>query len=121
MHFTKPLVLNSVIFHKFISAYLPSLTYEQKTDPSISPYFEDLEQFRGRLPKALFTCGTEDPLLDDSLVMAAKWGMSGGDQVLKIYPGACHGFIGFVGVLDEAGEALEDTKTFIREVLLEKS
>jgi len=46
--------------------------------------------------------------------------MAGGEAILKIYPGAPHGFISFVGVLKEAGEALEDTKTYIREIL-EKS
>jgi len=85
--------------------------------PSISPYYENLEQFRGRLPHALFTCGTEDPLLDDSVMMATRWLMAGGEACLKIYSGAPHGFLGFVGLLDEAGMGLEDTKAFILERL----
>jgi acetyl esterase/lipase len=114
-HFSKPLVLNHDIVNRFIDAFLPDMTHEQKQHPSVSPYYENLEKYRGRLPSALFTCGTEDPLLDDSVMMATKWLMGGGDAILKIYPGAPHGFIGFVGVLDEAGQALEDTKTFIQE------
>jgi acetyl esterase/lipase len=82
--------------------------------PSISPYYENLEKYRGRLPNAFFTCGTEDPLLDDSVMMATKWMMAGAGAILKIYPGAPHGFIGFVDMLDEAKQALEDTKTFIQ-------
>ena len=45
-----------------------------------------------KLPPALFTVGTEDPLLDDSVVMATKWCMAGGKGVLKVYPGSPHGF-----------------------------
>lgn len=100
-----------------MDSFLPNMTVEQKTDPSVSPYYENLKKYRGRLPPALFTCGTEDPLLDDSVMMATKWMMAGAEAILKIYPGAPHGFIGFVGMLDEAGQALEDTKTFIREQL----
>jgi acetyl esterase/lipase len=116
-HFTKPLILNRDITNRFINAFLGDMTPEQKLHPSVSPYYENLEKYRGRLPSALFTCGTEDPLLDDSVMMSTKWLMAGGEAILKIYPGAPHGFIGFVGLLDEAGQALEDTRTFIRERL----
>jgi acetyl esterase/lipase len=40
-----------------------------------------------KCPPAIFTCGTLDPLLDDSVLMATKWTMSGADAVLKLYPG----------------------------------
>lgn len=50
-----------------------------------------------QLPPALFSCGTLDPLLDDSVMMSAKWAMSGAESILKIYPGAPHGFTFFVG------------------------
>jgi hypothetical protein len=47
--------------------------------------------------------------------MATKWMMSGGEAIIKIYPGACHGFISFApDVLEEAGRALGDTEAFIR-------
>jgi len=102
-----------------ITTFLPNMSYEEKIHPSISPYYENLEKYRGRLPPALFTCGTEDPLLDDSVMMATKWLMAGGQAVLKIYNGAPHGFLGFVGLLDEAGQGLEHTKAFILERLEE--
>ena len=98
-----------------MDVFLPSMTHEEKLSPSVSPYYADFGKYRGRLPSALFTCGTEDPLLDDSVMMATKWLMAGGDAILKIYPGAPHGFIGFIGLLDEAGQALQDTKTFLQE------
>jgi hypothetical protein len=35
---------------------------------------------------------------------------------MKIYPGACHGFIGSPpDALSEAGKTLKDTKTYIQE------
>jgi acetyl esterase/lipase len=40
-----------------------------------------------KAPPAIFTCGTLDPLLDDSVLMATKWTMSGAEAVLKLYPG----------------------------------
>ena len=45
--------------------------------------------------KALFTIGTKDALLDDSLFMHARWVAAGNAGELDIYPGACHGFIAF--------------------------
>lgn len=59
---------------KYIEALLPGTTSLQRRDPSISPFFADI---RGKkLPPALFTCGSEDPLLDDSVFMGAKWQVS---------------------------------------------
>jgi len=123
-NYTKPLILNRILMEKFIQAFLPHLSAEgdinspAAKDAAISPYYEDLEQFRGKLPSALFTCGTDDPLLDDSINMGTKWMVFGGEAVVKIYPGAAHGFIGFPpSVLEEAGRAVEDTKTYIRDCM----
>lgn len=117
-NFNRTLILNKKIMGEFLKAFLPGMTPEEKKDPLISPYYEDLSPFRGRLPSALFTCGTEDPLLDDSIAMATKWMVSGGEAIIKIYPGACHGFIGFApDVLEEAGKALEDTKSYIKQCM----
>lgn len=99
-----------------MDAFVPDTTTEDRKDPSISPYYENLEPFRGRLPSAFFTIGTEDPLIDDTIVMGTKWLMTGGHAVIRIYPGAAHGFVAFSPeVLQEAGEALNDTKTYIEE------
>lgn len=116
-HFQKPLVMDQEIIQHFFDAFVPNMTAEERKNPSISPYYENLEPFRGRLPPAIFTIGTEDPLLDDSVGMATQWVMKGGKAILKIYPNAPHGFIGFAGALKEADEALVDTQTFIKECL----
>jgi acetyl esterase/lipase len=117
-HFSKPLVLDLEIMDHFIKAFVPGMSVEERKDPSVSPFYEDIEKLRGKLPSALFTCGTEDPLLDDSMFMATKWLMTGGEAIVKIYPGAAHGFIAFpTSMLKESGEALQDTATYIRDRL----
>jgi len=69
----------------YIAAYLPSTSEEDRRDPDISPFFADMSKIKA--PPAIFTCGTLDPLLDDSVLMATKWTMSGAEAVLKLYPG----------------------------------
>lgn len=53
-----------------------------------SPLRADL---RG-LPPALFSVGTEDPLIDDTLFMAARWHAAGNEARLAVWPGGVHGF-----------------------------
>jgi acetyl esterase len=57
----------------------------------ISPIHADLTG----LPPALFTIGTRDPLLDDSLFMTARWSAAGNRCELDIWPGAPHVFTAF--------------------------
>ena len=57
--------------------------------------YVDWKQFRGKLPAALFMVGTEDPLVDDRMLMSMKLMMAGGDAMLKIVPGAPHAFVLF--------------------------
>ncbi|APA10140.1 hypothetical protein SS1G_07463 [Sclerotinia sclerotiorum 1980 UF-70] len=117
-NFGRPdLVLDHTLMRKFVDAFLPDMSDEQKKSPLISPYYEDLEKFRGRLPSALFTCGTEDPLLDDSVTMATKWMMTGGEAVIKIYTGAPHAFISLGNLSKEASDAREDTRVYIRDCM----
>jgi acetyl esterase len=56
--------------------------------PDASPLRADLRD----LPPALFSVGTEDPLLDDTLFMAARWQAAGNETRLAVYPGGVHGF-----------------------------
>ncbi len=85
------LVLRSLDIEKFGDAFLPGKSPSQRRDPSISPLYADLA---GLCP-ALFSIGTRDALLDDSLFMHARWNAAGNRGELAIYPGAAHGFIAF--------------------------
>jgi acetyl esterase len=60
-------------------------------DTLFSPLYGDLSD----MPPALFTIGTWDPLLDDTLFMAMRWMAAGNDTELEIYPGGTHAFDAF--------------------------
>lgn len=85
------LVLRTIDIVKFGEAFLPGVDAEARRAPQYSPLYADL---RGLCP-ALFTIGTRDALIDDSLFMHARWIAAGNAGELDIYPGACHGFIAF--------------------------
>ncbi|KAK5111224.1 hypothetical protein LTR62_005252 [Meristemomyces frigidus] len=116
-NFKQPLVLDEEIMTKYIEAYLPSTTAAQRRDPMISPFFADFATMSG-LPSALFVVGTADCLLEDSVFMSAKWRSSGADSVLRVYPGAPHGFVFFppgAGGTPETQKALDDITMYINE------
>ena len=54
------------------------------------------------LPPALFTVGSIDPLVDDSLFMHSRWQAAGNLSKLAIYLGGVHGFNSFDGELARA-------------------
>lgn len=85
------LVLSRPIIDYFAGAFAPGRSLEQRRDPEISPLYADL---RG-LPPALFSVGTLDPLLDDSLFMHARWLAAGNVSELRVWPDGVHGFNGF--------------------------
>jgi len=76
-------------------------------DPLVSPLFADLTG----LPPARLSVGTEDPLLDDSLFMAARWVAAGNAAELAVTPGGCHVFEAFGTATGEA--SLEAADRFI--------
>lgn len=82
------LVLSRPLIEYFVGAFLPGRSLEERRVPAISPLYADL---RGLVP-ALFTVGTLDPLLDDSLFMATRWYAAGNPTELRVWPGGVHGF-----------------------------
>jgi acetyl esterase/lipase len=68
-----------------------------RRDPSISPLYANLSN----LPPALFTVGSADPLLDDSLFLASRYCVGGNNYAeLVIYEGGEHG-IGHFGLQED--------------------
>ena len=85
---------------------------ERRREPDVSPLRADL---RG-MPPALFTVGTLDPLLDDTLFMHQRWLAAGNVGELAVYPGGVHGFDGF-RELTIAGEANRRVDAFLAEAV----
>jgi acetyl esterase/lipase len=104
------LVLNTPDLAFFAEQYVPS---ERHRDADVSPLYADLTG----LPPALFSCGTLDPLLDDTLFMAARWQAAGSPAQLAIYPGAPHEFLNLHDPISAEPQARERMIAFIDQVL----
>ena len=94
---TEKLILNTRDITMFTTHFLGQ--NGDASDPDVSPIHADLSG----LPPALFVVGTRDPLVDDTLFMAARWTASGNRTDLEVYPGGAHVFIAFTGRLAEQG------------------
>ncbi|MGZ6013040.1 MAG: alpha/beta hydrolase fold domain-containing protein, partial [Caulobacteraceae bacterium] len=68
------------------NAYAPDVS--TRRNPDISAVYAKLDG----LPPALFSVGTLDPFLDDSLFLHARWIAAGNEAELAVYPGAPHAF-----------------------------
>jgi acetyl esterase/lipase len=93
-----------------LDLFLPGMSAEQRRDPDVSPLYADL---RG-MPPALFTVGSNDHLLDDTLFMAARWEIAGNQTELLVYPDTPHGCIALPTV---AGHFFPRLFDFYRECL----
>jgi acetyl esterase/lipase len=103
------LILSTPILHYFGDMFLPGLDVEARRDPDVSPLYADLRD----MPPALFTVGTLDPLLDDSLFMAARWAAAGARAELRTWPEAIHGFNAMPLMVTAAARA--EQYAFLRE------
>jgi len=91
VRFTDALVINGPFMDWCTENFLPGLGTDARRSPDISPLYADLHS----LPHALLTVGTLDPLLDDSLFMAARWDAAGNEAELVVYEDGVHGFNAF--------------------------
>ena len=82
------LILSHPVMLWFRDCYVPGTAPEDQRDPQISPLYADLTD----LPPALFSVGQLDPLLDDSLFMAARWQAGSNQAELRVWPQVLHGF-----------------------------
>ena len=86
---TRNLVLSEPILTWFGDQFVPMFDPEQRRRPDISPLFAELSG----MPPAIFTVGTQDALLDDTLFMEARWRAAGNSTELHVWPEAPHGFM----------------------------
>lgn len=82
----KGVLVGRTAIEKFCGAYLPKDV--DPRDPDVSALYANLKA----MPPAIFTVGTGDPLIDDTLFMYARWIAAGNEAELALYPGAVHAF-----------------------------
>ena len=84
------LIISGPIMRWFGDQLLPPGDWaaRDKREPDLSPLYADL----GGLPPSLLTCGTLDPLIDDTLFMASALVRQGTSAELSIWPGGIHAF-----------------------------
>ena len=56
-----------------LEQFLPGMSVDERRDPDVSPMYADLRA----MPPALFTVGTADHLVDDTLFFANRWVLAG--------------------------------------------
>ncbi|OJJ42158.1 hypothetical protein ASPZODRAFT_170350 [Penicilliopsis zonata CBS 506.65] len=95
----------------FIALSLPREVWTSK-DKIKNPIYSPLYANLGDMPPAMITVGAIDSLLDDSILLAARWELAGNQAELKIYPGSPHGYL--VVDLDVTKEAIADLVDFMK-------
>ncbi|HEY8217126.1 MAG TPA: alpha/beta hydrolase [Acidimicrobiia bacterium] len=86
-----PDVLDPAGIEFFTGAYLPGRTDDERRDPAISPLYADLHG----MPPAMMSVGTCDHLVDDTLMLAARWAAAGNELELFVAPDMPHGFMAY--------------------------
>ncbi len=104
----EPVILSTPVMQWFADHFVP---LERRREPDVSPIYADV---RG-LPPALFTVGTMDCLLDDSLFMHSRWLAAGNQAQLDVLPGGVHGLTGFPTAVGRSALATQDA--FIKAVM----
>jgi acetyl esterase/lipase len=97
------LILSTPIITWFADQFLPGMELERRRDPDISPLFADLSG----MPPAIFSVGTSDALLDDTLFMEARWRMAGARTELRVWTEAPHGFFSLPMTVTDVALAAE--------------
>lgn len=96
------LILRTIDIEKFGDAFLPGVS--DRRAPDISPLYADLKG----MPPALFSIGTRDALMDDTLFMYTRWIAANNEAEIAVYPGGAHGFTAFPCEIARAANARAD-------------
>ena len=105
------LIVTPMWLEAFRELAFPGRDLEKLRDPGLSPMYADLTG----LPPAMFVVGALDPLIDDSLFMAARWQAAGNHATIEAWPVGAHTFMNMGTPL--AQKALARTTAWISETL----
>lgn len=103
------IVLSSDLMQRFVEAGFGHIPLGDRKMADISPLYADLKN----LPPAQFLVGDIEPLLDDSIFMAAKWVNAGNEADLHIVNGGCHAFT-LIPMGDATEEGLQSLISFVK-------
>lgn len=109
LHHERNIVLSSDLMQRFVEAGFGHIPLSDRKTADVSPLYADL----AGLPPAQFLVGDIEPLLDDSIFMAAKWMNAGNETELHIVPGGCHAFT-LIPMGDATEEGLQSLVTFVK-------
>ena len=96
-------ILDPANMRFMVEQFAQHMTPEERRVPDVSPMYADLKG----MPPAIFTVGTADHLVDDTLLFASRWLVAGNRAELLVYPDAPHGCIGLPTVLNHWWPRLE--------------
>lgn len=108
--FGEGLYLTEAAMNWYWESYLQARRADGRHDASV------LHARLGALPPGLVITAEMDPLRDEGEAYAYRLGESGTSVQIRRFDGMMHGFWRFGGVIDAAGEALDEAATFITAV-----
>lgn len=89
---SETLLFNGPTMQADLARLAPDRDEAALRQPDVSPLYADLTG----LPPALFLAGEQDPLFEDSLLMATRWGEASDADLIRV-PETPHGFLHFGG------------------------
>jgi len=107
------LVLPTSTLHFMVDTFLGDSNLD-RADPAISPLYADLQ---GLVP-ARFVVGELDPVIDDTLIMSARWRAAHNTTIAEVFPSSVHAFDAFPTAM--AKLAMERQSHWIREIIVAK-
>lgn len=107
---TRNLILSKQGMMDFCEAAFGHIPMTERKSPLVSPLYAELKE----MPPALFLTGNVEPLLDDSVFMAAKWQQAGNEAELAVVDGACHAFT-IIPMGDATQEGLDIIANFVQQ------
>jgi acetyl esterase len=103
-------VITTAEMQWFWDQYVPSPEDRPQASPLRAPGLNGL-------PPALVVVAECDPLRDEGVEYAQRLGSAGVQVDLREYPGAVHGFLGMLGVVDVADQCMTDIVAAVRAAL----